>query len=301
MPNTFKHNFVKIAIGISVSCLTAYLGISAVAANFLSTPKRIFNPQAIAAFNNRPQEIHFLTSDGVEIAGWFLTSKVSKKTIILVHGMNSSRTAEFDGHFSEFGASLSQQGFTILMIDLRGHGQSSDARFTFGLSERRDVIGAVNWLKSKGYKPQEIGVLGVSMGAATALGATADDPDIGALVIDSGYAQVYPVMQHNWHNVSGLPDIFLPSTMMFGSWLTGYDLNTSKPVNEIGRISPRPILIIHGVSDPFIPVSQAYELKNAAHSSEYWETSAAKHPESYNINPKAYVQKVATFFRQSLE
>jgi fermentation-respiration switch protein FrsA (DUF1100 family) len=118
--------------------------------------------------------------------------------------------------------------------------------------------------------------------------------------VDSGYAQVYPVMQHNWRNVSGLPDIFLPSTMMFGSWLTGYDLNSSKPVNEIGRIAPRPILIVHSVSDPFIPVSQAYELKAAA-AADYWETSAAKHPESYKANPDTYIRRVSNFFRQSLQ
>lgn len=302
MPNTFKRNLVRIAIGISVSLVTGYIGISVIAANVLTTPKRIFDQKASSAFSKSPQDVRFLSTDGLEIAGWFLPSKLSNKVIILVHGMNSSRTAEFDGHFPEFGAALEQEGFTILMIDLRGHGQSGDARFTFGLTERRDVIGAVNWLKSKGYKPQNIGVLGVSMGAATAIGAAAEDIDIGALVIDSGYAQVYPVMQHNWRNVSRLPDIFLPSTMMFGSLLTGLDLNSSKPVNEIGYISPRPILIIHGVSDPFIPVNQAYVLKNAADpSSEYWETSAAKHPDSYNTNPETYIKRVASFFRQSLK
>lgn len=281
--------------------VTIYIGISVVAANFLSTPKRIFDQRASSAFSKSPQDVRFLSTDGVEIAGWFVPSKLSNKTIILVHGMNSSRTDEFDGHFPEFAAALEREGFTILMIDLRGHGQSGNARFTFGLTERRDVIGAVNWLKSKGYKPQEIGVLGVSMGSATAIGATVDDPDIGALVTDSGYAEVYPVMQYNWSKVSGLPNVFLPSTMMFGSFLTGYDLISAKPVNEIGRISPRPILIIHGVADPFIPVKQAYELKNAAPSSEYWETSANKHPESYNANPKAYVKRVSSFFRQSLK
>jgi fermentation-respiration switch protein FrsA (DUF1100 family) len=301
MSNALKNRLVKIAIGISVSLVTAYIGISFTAAHFLSTPKRIFDPKASSAFNTIPQDVRFLSADGVQIAGWFVPSKVSNKTIILIHGMNSSRTLEFDGHFPEFGADLQKEGFSVLMIDLRGHGQSGDARFTFGLTERRDVIGAVNWLKSKGYKSKDIGVLGVSMGAATAIGAVADDPDIGALVVDSGYAQVYPVMQHNWRNVSGLPDIFLPSTMMFGSWLTGYDLNSSKPVNEIGRIAPRPILLIHGVSDPFIPVNQAYELKTAAPSSEYWETPAAKHPESYNTNPEAYIRKVSSFFRQRLK
>ncbi|BBC26962.1 alpha/beta hydrolase [Pseudanabaena sp. ABRG5-3] len=295
-----KKHLVKITIGISASLLTAYIGISVIAANILSTPQRIFDPKAVSVFSQPPSEVDFFTSDGVEIAGWFLSSKLNQKAIILVHGMNSSRTAEMGGRFPEFAAGLNREGFTILMIDLRGHGQSGNARFTFGITERRDVIAAVNWLKRRGYQPKAIGVLGVSMGASTAISATAEDSDIGALVTDSAYAEVYPVMQQNWSNVSGLPNIFLPSTMMFGSWLTGYDLTTSKPVNEIGSIVPRPVLIIHSKYDPFTPINQAYALKSANPLSIYWETSATNHAESYNTNPKAYIRKVSDFFSQNL-
>lgn len=297
----FKKNLVKITIGISTSLLTAYIGISVIAANILSTPSRIFDPQAISVFSKPPEDVHLLAADGVEIAGWFLPSKLNQKAIILVHGMNSSRTAEMGGRFPEFAARLNREGFTILMIDLRGHGQSGNARFTFGITERRDVIAAVNWLKSRGYQPKSIGVLGVSMGASTAIGATVEDPDIGALVTDSAYAEVYPVMQQNWNNVSGLPNIFLPSTMMFGSFLTGYDLTTSKPVNEIGKIAPRPVLIIHSRSDPFTPVNQAYTLKSANPLSVYWETSATKHAESYNTDSRTYISKVSNFFNKNLK
>lgn len=281
--------------------MTAYIGISVISANILSTPQRIFDPKVVSVFSQSPEDVHFLTSDGVKIAGWFLPSKLNKKAIILVHGMNSSRTAEFGGRFPEFAAGLNREGFTVLMIDLRGHGQSGNARFTFGITEGRDVIAAVNWLKSRGYQPKSIGVIGVSMGAATAIGATAADPDIGALVTDSAYAEVYPVMQQNWSNVSGLPNIFLPSTMMFGSWLTGYDLTQSKPVKEIGSIAPRPVLIIHSRSDPFTPVNQAYALKSANPLSVYWETSATKHAESYNTDSRTYISKVSNFFKQNLK
>jgi alpha/beta superfamily hydrolase len=58
---------------------------------------------------------------------------------------------------------------------LRGHGQSADAPFTFGIYERRDVEGAIDWLKSQGFESGKIGVLGVSMGAASVIGAAAGD------------------------------------------------------------------------------------------------------------------------------
>ncbi|MBL1174772.1 alpha/beta hydrolase [Pantanalinema sp. GBBB05] len=300
MPKPSKR-LIKITVGISLFLGTGYLGISAFAAHVLSTPQKIFDRNQKAIFSQSPQDVRFSSADGIPIAAWFLPVKGSAQAVILVHGMHSSRTAELDGHFAELGAALQQQKLAVLMIDLRGHGQSGDARFTFGLAERQDVIAAVNWLKHQGFQAGKIGVLGVSMGAATAIGATADDADIGAVVADSGYAEVYPVMQRNWAKTSGLPDIFLPTTMMFGSWYTGYDLTSSKPVNEVKRIFPRSILIIHSVADPFTPVEQAQQLTHAAPSAEYWQTTAPTHAGSYAINPQAYMRRVTTFFHRHLQ
>jgi uncharacterized protein len=292
---------VKVVASISFVLVIGYLGISAIAGDKLSTAKRLFDPQKISVFNSKPEEVKIMTSDGKEIAGWYIKSQKSDKVVTLVHGLNSSRTFEFAGKFSEFGAEMNRQGFSILMIDLRGHGQSSDSRLTFGITERKDIIAAVNWLKQKGFNPRQIGVLGVSLGSASVIGAAADDPDIAAIVTDSGYAEVYPIIQKHWQSASGLPEIFLPSTMMFGYLFTGFDPTSSKPVNEIGRISPRPVLIIHSKIDPYTPVENAYKLKAAYPQAEYWETNAKEHPESYNTNPQVYVAKVTDFFNRSLK
>ena len=296
-----KHLFIKLASGISAFLVVGYFGISAYAGHTLSKPNRCFDSLKASVFAVPPENVTFRTPDGVEIAGWFISGKATDKVLILVHGLNSSRTCELAGKFAEFGSAMNQKGFSILTIDLRGHGQSADSRFTFGITERRDVIAAVDWLKIRGFKSKKIGVLGVSMGSATVIGAAADDSDIGAVVTDSGYAEVYPIIQKHWQSASGLPEIFLLSTMMFGHLLTGYDLTSSKPVQEIGRISPRPVLIIHSAIDPYTPIQNARQLREAYPAAEYWETNAKKHPESYNTNPKMYVDKVADFYNRSLK
>lgn len=293
---------IKVAISISSVLAIAYLGISAFAGHILSTPTRIIlDRQKASIFIIPPEEVKFRTSDNLEISGWFISSKNSDKVLILVHGLNSNRTSEFADRFTEFGSTMQKQGFSILMIDLRGHGLSSDSRLTFGITERRDVIAGVNWVKQKGFKPNKIGVLGVSMGSASVIGAAAENPDISAIVVDSCYAEVYPIIQKHWQTASGLPEIFLPSTMMFGQLWTGYDLTSSKPVNEIGRIAPRPVLIIHSAIDPYTTVENARQLKAAYPSAEYWETRAKEHAGSYSSNPKNYVDKVAAFYNQSLK
>ncbi|AFY74480.1 X-Pro dipeptidyl-peptidase (S15 family) [Synechococcus sp. PCC 7502] len=301
-----KPIFTKLALGISSTLATVYLGISAFAAHTLSIPKRAFNPAAVSAFSRPPIDVEFTTSDGVKISGWFERSPISNnannsKALILVHGMNSSRTKEFGGKFPEFAAAMVKRGFNVLLIDLRGHGKSADARFTFGLAEKNDVLGAVNWLKNQGFKSKQIGILGVSMGGASAIAAVVDESEIGALVVDCTFAEVYPLIQREWQSASGLPDLFLPSTMIFAHLFTGYDLTSSKPVEQIKRISARPVLIIHSAIETYIPVSNAYALKAADPNAEFWQTTAKLHARNYNADPQAYVNQVTNFFNRSLK
>lgn len=298
----FRWQFIiKITVGLLVSLIAGYVVISVYAAYNLSTPRRIFEPAKAAVFASPPEEIRFLAADGLEIAGWFSPSTASDKVLLLVHGRNVSRSQEFAGKFPEFGAAMQRRGFSVLMIDLRGHSQSAAAYCTFGLTERQDVNGAVNWLKQQGYQANKIGLLGVSLGAATVVGAAAENPEVGVLVLDSSFAEVYPLIQKQWRSASGLPEIFLPSTLLFAHWLTGYDLTAAQPVKEMARLTPRPILIIHSALDPETPVDHAYQLRAAAPSSEYWETSVAKHSRNYNDNPQAYIDKVADFLNRGLK
>lgn len=302
IPRRFHWQLVlKVTLGILVSLVIGYVALSAYVGNALTTPKRIFEPEKAAVFATTPEEVKFPAADGLEIAGWFIPTTAGDKALILIHGRNVSRTQNFDGLFPDFGAAMQRRGFAVLMIDLRGHGQSAAARCTFGLTERRDVIGAVNWLKQRGYQANKIGILGVSLGAAAAIGAAADDPEIGVLVLDSGFAEIYPIMQQLWPSASGLPEIFLPSTLLFAHWLTGYDLTSAQPVKELERLAPRPILIIHSAFDPETPVAHAYQLQAAAPTSEYWETTTTEHALNYNSNPQEYVDRVADFLNRSLK
>ncbi len=281
--------------------VTIYLGISTYAASVVTLPQRDAIVDTPADFGARFDEVRFPARGGdVEIAGWYLPQPETSRAVILVHGKDSSRSTEFQGRFSEFAAQLHKRGFAVVMIDLRGHGASGDARFSFGLAERRDILGAVDWLITQGFRPGSIGVLGVSMGAASAIGATAEEPAIGALVADCSYADIRPLMERHWTKASGLPDIFLPSTLFMGRFVLGMDLTTARPVTEIDDIAPRPVLIIHGDADAFTPVEHGRALAAAAPTAEYWEVPGAGHARSYEVDPQRYVERVAGFFAQHL-
>ncbi len=140
------------------------------------------------------------------------------------------------GEFPDLAVGLSRRGFSVLMIDLRGHGQSGHARFGFGRTERLDVRGAVDWLVARGFRPGQIGVLGISMGAAAGIGAASEDDRMGASVADSSFTELTPLVEMNWTSRDPSPRIFLPVTKWLGKHWFDCDIDTARPVDEIGAI-----------------------------------------------------------------
>ena len=128
------------------------------AAHVLSTPVRDFSPDKTPAMVNLPyQEVRFpARGDAVEIAAWYIPHPSQHRAVILIHGQNDSRTSAFDGQAIEVAAEFNRQGFNVLVIDLRGHGQSGQARLSFGRQERHDIEGAVDWLKTQGVEVRRL-------------------------------------------------------------------------------------------------------------------------------------------------
>jgi pimeloyl-ACP methyl ester carboxylesterase len=199
-----------------------------------------------------------------------IPSEENGRAIILVHGTNNSRTNGFVDQFVPFAARLHAVGFSVLMIDLRGHGESADSRNTYGLEARWDVLGGVDWLKASGYEAGKIDVLGYSLGAGSVIGATAKDEAIGAVWLDSAYVDIDSVLEHSWRSLSGLPQVFWCPTKRMVRLLYGVDLNASRPVDEIGKIAPRPIFMVHCKKDHLILISHMDRLLAAAQNTKTW-------------------------------
>ncbi len=159
--------------------ITIYLGICAYAASKVTQidhnrPHRTDTP---GTFGLAYMDVRFpARSDHLEIAGWYIPRNDSTKAMILIHGRNHNKQDAVSGKFVAAAAALHQAGYAVLMIDLRGHGDSQGDRYSFGVYERRDVLGAVDWLINQGFQPGSIGTLGLSLGAAASIGATAEEP-----------------------------------------------------------------------------------------------------------------------------
>lgn len=307
-----------VGLGVIVFLAIVFFGIGAVAASQLTLPKRVFDPELNPGrFGLKYEEFNYpAREDGLQIAAWYIPSDENQRAIILVHGRDNSRTNGFGDQFVPFAKVLHEAGFSVLMIDLRGHGESADARYSFGINERKDVLGGVDWLETNDYQPGNIGVLGYSLGAASVIGAAADEKDIGAIWIDSAFADINPVIEGVWKVESGLPQVFLYPTEWMIRLLYGYDITASRPIDEIGKIAPRPIYIAHCNEDPFIPISHMDQLLSVAQNTQTWviqncdqktlaETIVPEkynnHAIGYNVQPGEYEQKVIQFFDINLK
>lgn len=291
-------------VSLGALLLVLYLVLGAVIASVLTVPRRVpLEGDPRTTLGLPFEEVQFSArGEPIQLSAWFIPPPAgasSDRAIIMVHGKDGCRTCGFDGTALDLAGALHAQGFGMLLLDLRGHGASGDGRFTFGLRERRDIMGAVDWLLARGIPPGRIGLLGESMGAASSIGAAADEPAIGALVADSSYAELLPVLEQEFPKVSGLPSWLLPGAMLMGRLVVGEDIAGSRPVDELARIAPRPLLLIHASGDDVIAVEHARQL-GAVAGVEPWILAGTSHTDTFTHAPERYVAQVAAFFSAAM-
>ena len=155
-----------------VAGLFGYYAVATVAAHRLTQPQRRqprFTPAALGLVY---EDIRIAArGEALTIAAWHIPAPRATRAVIIAHGIGGTRGREFGVSSLTLVEQLVSNGFSVLMLDLRGHGESDAARMTYGLRERRDVLGAVDWLLAHGYDRGAIGVLSLSMGGVAGIGA----------------------------------------------------------------------------------------------------------------------------------
>ncbi len=283
------------ASAASTLLLAGYAGLAGLVAQRFTAPQRQA-PQGL----DQGYGVRFGARDGrAQIAATYMPAEqLGGPAVVFVHGKDACRGNELKAPTLELAQRFNEAGFAVLLIDLRGHGQSSAARLTYGERERFDVLGAVDWLRGRGHS--RIGVLGASMGAASSLLAAADEPAICALVADSAFCDFGQMVERQFRKLSHLPACLLPGAFAIGRALTGVKLESVRPLDAAAALEGRPCLLIHSAGDRFIPPADAERLAKAAQA-QLWITDTDGHIGSYRAAPAAYTERVLGFFRTHLQ
>lgn len=202
------------------------------------------------------------TPDGMQIAGWWIPAErsigPSGPTVVLVHGWGSNKSGMLAI------AEVLHAEYNLVLPDLRNHGQSSSGTTTQGVLEQQDLRAIVDWLvEAKG--PEQIALLGSSMGGATSAALARTDRRIDALILDSTHATLANAAAARLA-VSGYP-LSVP-----GSWAillgalfrTGQDVSLADPISSVARLGDRPLLILGGGLDDTIGPTDSAEMLAAA-------------------------------------
>lgn len=229
------------------------------------------------------REIELLASDGVKLAAWY-TPPENGALILLAHGYGDRRSEEFYAFFAG-------HGYGALAWDFRGHGASGGDRVTLGYDELRDVEAALAYALAR-PEVEHIGGWGGSMGAVTMIRAAAQHPEIEALVADSPFATLEDEL-----DLRVPVPLLNPLIRAFAEWQTGLSLDLVRPVDEIGRISPRPVLLIQGLGDTMVPPDSAERLYAAAgEPRQLWTEPEVPHLNMYAFYRARYTKRVIKFF-----
>jgi fermentation-respiration switch protein FrsA (DUF1100 family) len=166
--------------------------------------------------------------------------------------------------------------------------------------ELPDARAAIRFARER-MPDAKLGVIGYSMGAAVALLVAAADPTIDAVVADSPFASIRDVLE-NAYKLRRLPPRFLLELSdVINRWRYGYQFAAVRPVDVVGEIAPRPLLIIHGTADALIPAEQGQQLYDAAGEPKaLWLVPDAIHCGAYFLDRPVYVERVAAFFNEAL-
>jgi len=250
------------------------------------------------------------------LSGWFIPgvlpngSLTTQRTIIVVHGNNANRADQSVGLLNLSGA-IAHNGFAVLAFDVRGNGESSPAPRSFGYFEQRDVLGAVDFLRTGSLpypdlgRPKAIAGWGLSMGGSALILAAAHEPAISAIVSDSTAADYTPILEREIPNGAHLPPLFTPGTLMAAYAIYGINFYAVRPVDVVSHLAPRPIFFIHGSADTFVPPSNMGELAAAARAApnahvQTWIVPGANHAQSYNTQPQEYVSRIVAFYTAAM-
>jgi len=249
------------------------------------------------------ETVEFQTGDGVTLRGWFLPAGDGSRTIVFAHGYQSNRLQPSVPAL-ELARSFVENGFHVLLFDLRNSGESGGNVTTLGYHEVKDLHTAVRWLKAeKPAQAEKIGVIGFSMGAVTAIMAAAGEPAIEAVVADSPFSDLRSYLEVNMPIWTGLPNVpFTWAIMALLPPLIGLDVDAVSPRDVMPGLT-QPVLLIHTDADEVIPVTESRILAAAGSPdrTELWVVPSTQHVGARRADPLAYDARVIGFFREALE
>ena len=250
--NTFPDYIKKYSWRRIICLLLILLPVSGCTYLFFK-PGRVMveNPEVA---KRHPEDVYFKSPDGLTLHGWYFRAAEDKGTILVCHGNveNMSTHVKLD-------LWLIDAGYNLFIFDYRGYGTSEGTTEVRGI--HLDAESALETLLFRLSRPGQDGVIvfGKSLGASVAVYLVTHSPHrdrVKALVLDSPFSSYRQIARDKIAaSIIGWPFQYPLS------YLVNDDYSA---VRYIGRVSPIPLLLVHGMHDTIVPGYHSRILYDAA-------------------------------------
>lgn len=141
------------------SIVIALVGYMTWTGQRLAPLRRRRPPIDLAQLSFTPEVVKFRARGEVlTIAAWHFPAPGAAQAVVIAYDSGTWRGRRFAASAPGLATDLIRNGFTVLMLDLRDPSERSATRVSYASRERRDLLGAVDWLLERGYSPDGIGV-----------------------------------------------------------------------------------------------------------------------------------------------
>ena len=240
------------------------------------------------------EDVWLTAPDGARLLGRVLVPEhPNGRTMLLCHGARSSGI----GEYRFMAPYLYKNGYTLVIPDHRGCGESDGKYMGYGTHESKDTFLWLRYAKER-FPENSIFLLGISMGAATVLMMSnhLEDAAVKGVIADCPYTSAWDEFSYQMHTSFHLPDFpILHICDLYCRALCGYAFKAASPLESV-KCAKKPILFIHGSADDFVPTFMQDILFDACPTEkEKLTVEGAVHARSYYTNPTLYNQTLLTF------
>lgn len=211
------------------------------------------------------EDVTFKTSDNVSLSAWLIkgdTDKVIIQSHFGVQCCRSGYTVEGKGFMSKALWStdisflkqakyLNEAGYTVLMYDMRNHGNSEQTGWvTWGSDERKDIVAAIKYISEhKSYADASINLLSICMGQAATTFAFGLEEEMKSFKNLKSMISVQPLTYDYFVKAMGLPNFMINATNKYNKKKRNTDLTGDSFLPYVKDISI-PTLVIQNQNDP---------------------------------------------------
>jgi uncharacterized protein len=255
----------------------------------------------------KEEKVVFKNNKGQKLVG-VITYPAKKSTIVVLncHGFTSHKERHFIPSLSK---EIAKSGFTALRFDFTGNG-GSEGEFSEGTTtqEINDIVSAIDFLETKGYK--KFGIVGHSMGGGVVIGAGAIDKRIKAvcsLAPSTGYHRSRSIKRYGLKNLLRLQfkGHFVYKKKDGREFKITKDFVRDKKHNNFLRKIvdfDKPLLVIHGTDDATVSFDEGKELfHKAKNPKEFLAIGGADHNFSDSYHRQVMISSAVVFFKRHLK